>query len=454
MVLVLASLLFLCTQDAVDRVLFDFEKPEDAQRWSNLVITDPSTADKRIRKEPPAKWELSPENATSGSRSLKVTFEGGQWPTITTALPAEDWMTYTHLTADITVTRPCLVGLTALQERSSRKEGWGPVISRWTKTIFAQPGRNRLVEPLHRNDWQAIMPKLGPVVAFEIFMYCPHPGESIWIDNVRLETTRTKTVEPRKEFRVAGTDWVVSGVMELGKKLKDQWKAPVAQTVDQVEAEFKAQYEALKKDHPKAVLASFRDGENGYHGWTDAYFNSHGPDGMTFERAENAGGRETAEMFMRHRSPLHRVDLSSIPKGSAILAAKLILCRAGGPPDEEHDPATHPTMWVAEPCNRPWVESEVNAYEYAKDKFWREIGGQYYGPDPDFLPLYLAYGPAQGRVSHWDFTEAVKFWTEGGHENHGFMLHGDGKDWMGRACYREHSDVRSRPALLVIYESK
>jgi hypothetical protein len=34
------------------------------------------------------------------------------------------------------------------------------------------------------------------------------------------------------------------------------------------------------------------------------------------------------------------------------------------------------------------------------------------------------------------------------------MLHGDGKDWMGRACYREYPDVRMRPAVLVIYEEK
>jgi hypothetical protein len=454
MSILLCSLLSVFAQDGGDRVLFDFEKPEDAARWSNLVIADPTTADKRFQKEPPATWSLSTENATSGSHSLKVTFEGGRWPTITTALPPEDWMAYHRLTADITVTRPCLVGLTVLQEKSSRKEGWEPVVGRWTKTIFAQPGRNLLSEPLHRNDWQAIMPKLGPVVTFEIFLYAPHPGESIWIDNVRLLSKKDKETEPKKEFRVAGTDMVVSGVAELGKKLKDQWKPPVVQTVDQVEADFKAQYEALKKDHPKAVLASFRDGENGYSGWTDAYFNSHGPDGMTFERAENGGKRETAEMFMRHRSPLHRVELSSIPKGSVILAAKLLICRAGDPPDAEHDPATHPTMWVAEPCNRPWVETEVSAYEYAKDKFWKAIGGQYYGEDPDFLPLYLAYGPAQGKVSVWDFTEALKFWTDGKHENHGFMLHGDGKDWMGRACYREYPDVRMRPAVLVIYEEK
>jgi hypothetical protein len=159
-------------------------------------------------------------------------------------------------------------------------------------------------------------------------------------------------------------------------------------------------------------------------------------------------------MFMRHRSPLHRVDLSSIPESSTILAARLIICQAGELTSKEHNPLEKPTMWVVEPCNRPWVETEVNAYEYAKDKFWKAIGGQYYGEDPDFLPVYLAYGPGQGRVNVWDFTEAVRFWTDGKHANHGFMLHGDSHDWMGRACYREYPDVRQRPAVLVSYEPK
>ncbi len=450
----LALLLSVCVQDAGDRMLFDFERPEDAERWSNLLIKDPASADRRIQKEPAATWLLSTENATSGSHSLKITFDGGRWPTITTALPPEDWMGYHRLCADITVTRPCLVGITVLQEKSSRKEGWEPVVGRWTKTIFAQPGRNLLSEPLHRNDWQAIMPKLGPVVAFEMFLYAPHKGESIWIDNVRLVAKKDKEPEAKREFQVLGTEWTVSGVAELGKKLKDQWTPPVPKTVEQIEAEFRGAYDKLKAEHPRAQLAVFRDGENGYAGWTDAYFNSHGPDGMTFERSENGGRRETAEMFMRHRSPLHRVDLSSIPRGSTILAAKLLICRAGDPPDAEHDPLTHPTMWVAEPCNRPWVETEVNAYEYAKDKFWKAIGGQYYGEDPDFLPVYLAYGPGTGKVNAWDFSEALRFWTDGKHENHGFMLHGDGKDWMGRACYREYPEVKQRPAVLVIYEPK
>ncbi len=430
-----------------ERMLFDFEKAEEATCWSMLGL--PPDADKRLRVEPPVKVELSTENVSSGKQSLKLTFSGGRWPTVTTALPNEDWMPFHRLKADLWVTRPCLVGLTVLQERSSRKEGWDPVVGRWTKTILARPGRNEVSEVLHRNDWQAIMPKLGPVVRFEIFMYSPHEGESIWVDNIRLIGKKDKEPEIKRSFTVLGTDLTVSGVQELGKKLKDQWKKPEPKTVDQLEAEFKAQHE--KKG---VVLAVLRDGENGYQGWKDAYFNSHGPDGMTFERSQNFGGHETAEMFMRHRSPLHRVDLSGIPKGAKILAARLIIVCATTEYEKGRDPRENPNMWAAEACNRPWVEGEVSSYEWAKDKFWKAIGGQHYGEDPDFLPVYLAYGPGNAPVSSWDFSEAVRYWTDGKHENHGFMLHGDSFHWMGRAYYREAKEIKNRPALLVAYEPK
>jgi hypothetical protein len=77
----------------------------------------------------------------------------------------------------------------------------------------------------------------------------------------------------------------------------------------------------------------------------------------------------------------------------------------------------------------------------------------YHGDDPDFLPLYLAHGPGGGKVNVWDFREAVKFWTDGKHANHGFMLHCDSRDYM-RAHTREAKEIKDRPALLVIYDPK
>jgi hypothetical protein len=438
--------------------LFDFETPADLEAWSNLILPDAR------QQEPPAKIELSGEHATRGEHSLKISFAGGRWPTVTTTAVPGDWMPYWTFKADVTASRPCVVGFTVLQEKSRRGTGWDPVVSRWARTAFLQPGKNTVVGILHDSNNYSINTKQGKVVRLEIFMYKPHKGESIYVDNIRISTAKEEPPKTITKFPVLGTDLVVSGeisgVRELGMKLKDRWRKPEEKTLAQVEAEIRAAYDRLKDKHPGAVLAHFRDGEKGFDpghparvfaGWKDAYWSSHGPDGATVERAENLGHHDSHEIFMRHRSPLMRVDLASIPTGSKILAAWLLVVRGDYQAGKEHGP-DRPNMWVVEPCNRPWEEYEVNAYEYAHDKFWKEIGGWQYGADPDFEPAYLAHGPSQGKVNTWNFTHAVRYWTDGKHANHGFMLHGDAGDWLGRAYSREAAKVKDRPAMWVIYE--
>jgi hypothetical protein len=447
------------TARPAEKVLYDFEQPGDLDAWSNLDL--PGARD----KEPPVKLERVAEHATSGKHSLKLTFAGGRFPTASTTQVADDWLSYPTFRADVTVSRPCVVGFTVLQEKSVRGGEWEALVSRWTTTAFLSPGVNHVVAAVPQPNDYAVHAKWGKVVRFEIFMYQPHDGESIYVDNVRL--TGEKLNPPaKKPFAVAGTDLVLSGatsaeaVIELGKKLKERWARPEPRSVEQVEADFGALYADLKKRHPKAVLAVLRDGEKGYDparpdavyaGWKDAYWNSHGPDSNFVERAANRGKAASHEIFMRHRSPLMRVDLSVIPTGSTVLAARLLVVRAGDKYPDDHNPEKKPTMWAVEPCNRPWEEYEVNAFEYAKDRFWKAVGGMHWGDDPDFLPVFLAHGPGQGKVNVWDFTEAVRFWADGKHANHGFMLHGDSHDYM-IAHAREAREVKDRPAVLVIYE--
>jgi hypothetical protein len=437
-----------------EQLLFNFEKPEDLQGWANLEIPG--------QKEPAVVVERSAEKAASGKHSLKITFAGGIWPAAAASRVPADWTNFKTLKAEVTVERPCVVGFTLFQEKSQRGDGWAPVISRWTTTEFLSAGKNSIrasLEDRSGNGYMLNKAKYGSVTALEIFMYAPHPGESIWVDDLRASPEREPAAADSRKFKVLGTPWVVSGVQELGKKLKEKWTAPSEKTIEQVESEFRAEAEALKKSHPGAQLTILRNGEAGpdgkvYAGWKDAHLESHGPDTNTFWRAKKYGGDGTGEAFMRHRSLLLKADLSVIPARSEILAARLILARASKL-DPERNPTTTPSMWAAEACNRPWDELEVNGYQYAKDKFWKSVGGlssvSYSGEDPDFQSLYLAYGPSQGKVNSWDFREALKYWTDGSHENHGFMLHGDGGDYMMAHC-RESSDVKSRPALLVVYE--
>jgi hypothetical protein len=447
-------------EPATDKLLYDFETDADLATWSNLVLPDAKN------QEPAVKIERSSEQAVSGKASLKLTFAGGRWPTITTTAVDDSWLKYQTFQANVVAGRPCLVGFTVFQETSERGEGWDPVVGRWTKTAFLKPGDNLVSATLPQPNDYALHPSRGKIVRFEIFMYQPHEGETLFIDRIRLTNEKLPPPEATT-FHVAGTDWTFAGptsaqaVIEMGKKLKDQWQKPVAQTVQQIEAQMRDQFAKLKKEHPRAVLAILRDGEKGfdpanpenvYAGWLDAHVNSHGPDGMTVSRAENRGSSASQEIFMRHRSAMMRVDLASIPTRAKILAARLIVVRSAPAPDDR-DPEKEASMWVVEPCSRRWVENEVNAYEFAKDEFWQAIGGMAWGENRDFEPIFLAHGPGQGQVTSWDFAHAVRYWSSGEHENHGFMLHGDSHDYL-MAHSREAEKIENRPAVIVIYEPR
>lgn len=450
--------------EPAEKVVYDFEDAAGIKTWSNLVL--PTAKD----KEPPVSIEQSTDHATAGRHSLKLTFSGGQWPTVATEAVAQDWLAYKTFKADVTVSRSCVVGFTLLQEKSRRGDGWEAVISRWTTTAFLKPGKNEVVASLLSPNDYAVHPKWGKAVRFEIFLYRPHDGESIHVDNVRLSDHKLAPPQAKQKFVIQGTDWTVSGsgsaeaCRELGRNLAHLWNTPAAKTIEQVEGEFRARYDELKKRYPRAVFTILRDGEKGYDpgspdkpyaGWKDAYWSSHGPDTAFAERARNRGREASHEIFMRHRSPLMRVDLASIPAGANVLAAQLVVVKTSDRVLDDHDPGRRPTMWVVEPCNRPWDEYEVNAFQYARDKFWKDIGGFHRGDeDPDFLPIFLGFGPGRpGKVSTWDFTQAVRFWTDGRHDNHGFILHGDGADYM-TAHTREAADIKNRPAVLVIYVPK
>src|SRR5262249_23863333 len=244
-----------------DKTLFDFETTDEVTPWANLTL--PKV------KEPPIKAERSTDHATSGKHSLKLTFAGGTWPTLTTTRVPPDWTAYQTFKADVTVSKPCLVGFTVMQEKSVRGDGWEALISRWTKTAFLKPGKNEVVAALPQPNDYALHAKWGKVVRFEIFLYRPTDGEAIYVDNVRLSRERLRPPSPTR-FTVAGTDWKLDGtssaqaVIALGKKLKADWKAPKARTVKEVEADFKKRYDELKKKQPRAVLAVLRDGEKGY----------------------------------------------------------------------------------------------------------------------------------------------------------------------------------------------
>jgi hypothetical protein len=460
-----------------DQVLFDFADEATVKDWTPRRLPE-------VEKEQPApRVEIAA--AKDGGKCLKITFDGGDWPTIgTTKIPVQgNWKQFQTLKADLTVDRPSVAYFRVYQGKPEDAPRAKEEQPRWQKTLSLLPGRND-VTLLIRHGIGSMDPAKGEVSSFIIGMFRPEKGQTLLVSNVRLSSdwpppkvtgwyspynhdgysaavarqyARTGAVT---KFKVLGTDLEVEGLTDLAKRLKDKWAKPAPKTIEEVEADIKTAFETIKKDHPRAVLAMLREGEKGwdpaspdraYEGWKYVYVNCHGPDGPNRGREHTPAAAETVEVFMRHRSILIRADLASIPRGANILAARLVVTRASA---ADLKVPEKPNMWVAEPCNRAWDETSANCYFYAKEKHWKGVSGLYYGDDPDFWPVFLAHGPAGGgAVSTWDFTEAIRFWQDGKHVNHGFFLHGDSNDYM-RMWTSKARSIKQRPTIAVIYEPK
>jgi hypothetical protein len=349
--------------------------------------------------------------------------------------------------------------------------------------MILEPGCNHVTLTIRQGLGSAVIdPKRGDVTSFVIGMFRPQPGQILWVDDVRLATERPEpqvtgwyspynhdgySSSVAREFErtgkitrfdVLGTGLQVADLPELLKLKQENWNRPKSKTVDEVEAEFKSEFETLKRRHPRAVMTILRDGERGwdptrpeepYAGWSMAYISSHGPDGPNSGREKTPTLGETHEAFMRHRVMLMRADLKGIPADATVLAARLVVTRV--PAKTQY--AEKPNLWVVEPSNRAWDPASANCYFYAPGKPWRAVNGLYYGDDPDSWPVFAANGPAgDGPANELDFTEALRFWIGGGHVNHGFYLHCQ-NDYMQMYTQRA-KDVRQRPAIFVVYEPK
>lgn len=455
---------------ADEKVLFDFENDADLAAWSQFLPDNPNVPG---AKEPPVKIELSGENAASGKRCMKLTFSGGKYPTVAAHSPLEDWTVYNSFKADVTASRTCLVAFRVVRQDDKEHRGW-------VKLALVHRGRNAVVDvaptPRGLDNGQP----LKGSTQLEIIMYAPHEGEAIFVDNLRVSTEVPDAASPPHGEHVAlgnkarfypklgkipvlGLGIEVESAAEFGKQMMERWVRPADKTVEQVEAEFRALYDGLKKEHPRAVMAIFRNAQRGfdpaapekeYAGWESTGISAHGPNAVLLESLHSVTGSERMEVCFRGRPVMLRVDFSSIPRGSRILAARLLLVRAS-PLPKDWDALGN--LFVAEICNRPWKETEVNTFEYAKDQFWKEShGSSWDGDDPDFLPMFAAYGPSQGTTNVWDFTEAVKWWTDGNHRNHGFTLYNAMLDYrVGfMAWSRWAKEINRRPAMMVVYEPK
>src|SRR5262249_8368225 len=151
----------------------------------------------------------------------------------------------------------------------------------------------------------------------------PHHVDGYSVPNAR-EYQRTGTFP---HFRVLGTDLEVIDARDLGQRLKDSWAKPKPRTIEEVEGEVKAEFQQIKRTHPKAVIIVLREGDKGYDpaspdkvytGWKVLHINCHGPDGPNSGREKVSAG-PVVEAFMRHRGALIEANLASLPKNAKVL---------------------------------------------------------------------------------------------------------------------------------------
>jgi len=482
---------------ADEAVLFDFEDDGDLVDWSPLKLADPKA---RGAGEPPAKIELSTEGATSGRRALKLTFAGGKYPTVvcTRAPHPEMWFGYKTFRADVTVPRECAVVFRFVYEKTSRKWGWTSNHSRRVKIARCEKGRNAIVDYIR---FPGSEKALGKPVTLEIYMLRPRKGESIAIDNIRLSTERPDHTTPFRErnphyvgedlgrnarypwypmphkLRILGENLTVTSARRLGDLKKRLWKRPTVTSLEEIEGNWRKLYADIRRTHPGALFAVFRQGDKGFDpkhpekvfgGWEDCYMLAHDP-GHQFERVlgEAPGKQPRTEVFVHRRSTLWRIDLSSIPKGSNILAARFVFAKAYWgkeenwaklkPGDAYYDfSPLKPTLYIAMPVNRPWVENEASGFEWARDRFWKETCAMSWdGDDPDLLPIVLAYGGTGLNFGEWNFTRLVDYFVNGDRPNWGFTLACPSGYFHNNSVWTSEAPVlKNRPALMVIYESR
>ncbi|KPJ55661.1 MAG: hypothetical protein AMS16_03890, partial [Planctomycetes bacterium DG_58] len=282
-----------------------------------------------------------------------------------------------------------------------------------------------------------------------------------------------------ERLTVYGENVTARSARELADKKKHLWRMPKERSYKEVSDAWKKLYEEWRARKPKAVMAVFRRGGKGYdpanpgkvlprEGFEDCYILAHDP-GNQFERilGETPGRTSHSEVFVHRRSTLWRIDFSSIPTGSEILAARFFFAKRYWNPVEQqlklkpgdayYDfTAVRPTFYIATPINRPWVEAEASGFEYARDKFWKETCGMSWdGDDPDLLPLVIAYGQTGINNAEMDFTRAVEYFTCGKHKNHGFTLAcPSGYFHNNNVHTSEAAKLKDRPAMMVIYEPR
>jgi hypothetical protein len=193
---------------------------------------------------------------------------------------------------------------------------------------------------------------------------------------------------------------------------------------------------------PGAILTTFQQGVNGYHGAEDTTLTF--PDGNFHDAWYILIG------YKAHNSGLIRYDVSSIPAGSRILCASLSIFGEGwsGAPFDLAVGAFY--------VKRPWIAAEATWYRATEWVPWQAGGCN--GPDDRAQsPEFTFIANTLGSWYHLNVTHVVDGWVNGSLANYGLALQALDPSDTDNMYFTASDDVgvggsiEHRPILTILY---
>ncbi len=162
---------------AADKVLYDFEQPEQLTAWGD----DAERSDSR-------KLSLEAPEITAGDKALKIVFtgQGSEWPGIAISDVPRDWSGHEALKFEVTSVNPLSLGVRIDDAKSTdHRTRFGANIKLEQRKTLVQIPMESIARTIDPSD----------VRLFCLFLTKPPAGTTIYIDNIRLGPIEAQKVE-------------------------------------------------------------------------------------------------------------------------------------------------------------------------------------------------------------------------------------------------------------------
>jgi hypothetical protein len=155
---------------ATEKVLFDFETEQDLDRvhWKCHVL-----------------FSLSEENATHGSRCLRLELHPSPYPGVTAMVREKNWSEFRSLCFDIYNPEEREIKIAV---RIDDQKNWPDYPDRYNKSLGLVKGSNRIEIPLNTLVTSGTLRNMDPksIHRFLIFMVNPPEKNVLYVDYIRL----------------------------------------------------------------------------------------------------------------------------------------------------------------------------------------------------------------------------------------------------------------------------